>query len=175
MNPDDWKQKMPLADEALDCLEDAYDDLADDAAWDELSDPNWDDEVGDMGPEWGLPLNGDSFIDGEPRIRVDYFDYPCANGAAVLDRLLIIEHSLLDDGAVNSRVMIFSRCTPEGVFSPMDLIAIITLHGGVARLETPLADPNERLHSIVLEMLGPGAQLRLSCLEDPFQLDTVLH
>ena len=149
----------------------AHESVADD---DQLEkdwlDEDWEDRDPEYDIEYGLPYGAESFVNGEPVVIVDYFDFEPGQKAAIADRLLTLEGALPDEGAATPRILVFDT---RGVHGPHDLrslIAIATVQDEALRVETARSDHADPVRDTVQAALGARVRYRLRTKENPVEV-----
>jgi len=136
---------------------------------DDWLEEDWDDTDPSLDMELGLPLRAENFVNGEPRIMVDYFDCTPSDSEVIVDCLLELDGAVLDAGADRPRVLVFDTSSAGDRCDPRALIAVATLTGNVLRVETAQRTMTDRVRDAVQIALGAGASFRERRLEDPFE------
>lgn len=139
------------------------------SAIDDWLEDEWGSDDPSLDMELGLPLRGENFVDGEPRITVDYFDCTDSDSPIIVHCLLELDGAVIDEGADRPRVLVFDTASAGDCCDPMALIAIATLIGNVLRVETAQRALSDRVRDAVQVALGAGARVRERRFENPFE------
>ena len=131
---------------------------------------DWEDSEPEYDIEYGLPIGAESFVNGEPQVIVDYFDFAPGDKAAIVGGLLTLEGAVPDEGAATPRILVFDT---RGVHGPHDLrslIAIATVRDEALRVETARSDHADPVRGTVQAALGARVRYRSRTKENPVEV-----
>ena len=132
-------------------------------------------DLDDAGPdpmlemEIGLPLSGENFVTGEPRITVDYFHVTALERDAVAAGLLDLDGAHADVGAEQTRILLFDGAGAKDAFDVRDLVAILTVRETEIAVETSRSDVTDRVRRRVEGVLGRAGRHLRRVSVDPFE------
>ena len=129
-------------------------------------------EDSEPGTLWGIPLDGECFVNGVPLVTADYFDYDAQAKDAIAKALLGIEGAMLPDASPEVRQVLFFDPEWEGEeYTPAGIVGVATFGRARMRVETKRAAHTDSVRAAIERATGDLVRHRVRKREDSFQVD----